>query len=69
MENTHFRNHFKMGPKMTGIRIRKINRSSSAYNILKKDDILLAIDGVPIENDETGNTSIYNFVQYVFICE
>ncbi|KAG7588987.1 PDZ superfamily [Arabidopsis suecica] len=53
MENTHFRNHFKMSPKMTGIRIRKINRSSSAYNILKKDDILLAIDGVPIENDET----------------
>ncbi|XP_010513422.1 PREDICTED: putative protease Do-like 3, mitochondrial [Camelina sativa] len=53
MESTHFRKHFRMRPKMTGIRIRKINPWSSAYGILKMDDVLLAIDGVSIGNDET----------------
>lgn len=45
-----------MTSKMIGILIKRINPSSSSYGILKKDDVLLSIDGVSIGNDETGNT-------------
>ncbi|CAL9221088.1 unnamed protein product [Arabidopsis halleri] len=53
MENAQIRNHFKMSPETTGILINKINSSSGAHKILRKDDIILAIDGVPIGNDKT----------------
>lgn len=55
MENDYIRKHFKMSTEMTGILINEINSLSSAQGILKKDDVILAIDGVPIGNDETSN--------------
>lgn len=58
MENAQIHKHFKMSPQMTGILITKINRLSSVYGILKKDDVLLSIDDVSIENDGTGNIII-----------
>lgn len=54
MQNARMRNYFKMTSKMIGILIKRINPSSSSYGILKKDDVLLSIDGVSIGNDETG---------------
>lgn len=54
MQNARMRNYFKMTPKMTGVLIKRINPLSSSYGILKKDDVLLSIDGVSIGNDETG---------------
>lgn len=56
MQNARMRNYFKMTSKMTGILIKRINPLSSSHGILKKDDVLLSIDGVSIGNDETGNT-------------
>ncbi|XP_002866059.2 protease Do-like 4, mitochondrial isoform X2 [Arabidopsis lyrata subsp. lyrata] len=53
MENDYIRKHFKMSTEMTGVLINEINLLSSAQGILKKDDVILAIDGVPIGNDET----------------
>ncbi|VVB01597.1 unnamed protein product [Arabis nemorensis] len=55
MENVQIRSYFKMNPKMTGILIKEISAFSSAYSILKKDDILLSMDGLSIGNDETVN--------------
>ncbi|XP_019084313.1 PREDICTED: putative protease Do-like 11, mitochondrial [Camelina sativa] len=52
LENVHIRNHFKMSPEMTGILINKVYSSWGAHKILRKYDIILAIDGVPIGNDE-----------------
>ncbi|KAL2335785.1 hypothetical protein Fmac_016998 [Flemingia macrophylla] len=52
-ENVHLRNHFSMRPDMTGVLVSKINPLSDAYNVLKKDDIILSFDGVPIANDGT----------------
>ena len=43
-----------MRPDMTGVLVSKINPLSDAYNVLKKDDIILSFDGVPIANDGTG---------------
>ncbi|KAH1231482.1 Protease Do-like 10, mitochondrial [Glycine max] len=53
-ENVHLRNHFSMLPDMTGVLVSKINPLSDAYKVLKKDDIILSFDGVPIANDGTG---------------
>ena len=39
---------------MTGVLVSKINPLSDAYKVLKKDDVILAFDGVPIANDGTG---------------
>ncbi|WZZ78514.1 hypothetical protein YC2023_099086 [Brassica napus] len=53
IKNAQIRNHFKMSSEMTGSLINKISLWSGAYGILKKNDIILAIDGVPIANDAT----------------
>ncbi|EOA15052.1 hypothetical protein CARUB_v10028411mg [Capsella rubella] len=53
MENSQIRKHFKMEHAMSGILINEMNMVSAAHTILKKDDVILAIDGVPIGNDET----------------
>ncbi|CAL9136007.1 unnamed protein product [Musa acuminata var. zebrina] len=50
-ENVQLREHFHMRPEMTGVLVSKINPLSDAHNVLKKDDIILAFDGVPIAND------------------
>ncbi|CAH2069942.1 unnamed protein product [Thlaspi arvense] len=54
MEDANLRKHFKMSPEMSGILINEINPLSGAQGILKKDDVILAIDGVSIGNDERG---------------
>lgn len=53
-ENAQLREHFKMRPGLTGVLISKISPLSDAYKVLKKDDILLTLDGTPIANDGTG---------------
>ncbi|XP_010528621.1 PREDICTED: protease Do-like 10, mitochondrial [Tarenaya hassleriana] len=53
MENAQLRNNFKMSVEMTGVLISKINPLSDAHRVLKKDDIILAFDGVAIANDGT----------------
>lgn len=52
-ENVQLRNHFRMRAEMTGVLVSKINPLSDAHKVLKKDDIILAFDGVPIANDGT----------------
>ena len=54
MENQQLREHFGMAPGITGVLVSKINPTSDAYNTLKKDDVILAFDRVPIANDGTG---------------
>lgn len=44
---------------MTGVLVSKINPLADAYKILKKDDIILAFDGVPIANDGTGTRFLF----------
>lgn len=53
-ENTQLREHLQMRPGLTGVLVSKINPLSDAYKVLKKDDIVLSFDGVPIANDGTG---------------
>lgn len=53
-ENVQLRNHFRMRPEMTGVLVSKINPLSDAHKVLKKDDIVLVFDGVPVANDGTG---------------
>lgn len=57
-ENVQLRNNFGMRSEVTGVLVNKINPLSDAYQILKKDDIILAFDGVPIANDGTGSHSM-----------
>ncbi|KAJ8746835.1 hypothetical protein K2173_003841 [Erythroxylum novogranatense] len=52
-ENVQLRMHFGMLPEMTGVLVSRINPLSVVNTILKKDDIILAFDGVPIANDGT----------------
>ncbi|CAN8238252.1 unnamed protein product [Cochlearia groenlandica] len=53
MENAQIRNYFKMTKDTTGILINRINPLSDSHKFLKKNDVLLSIDGVSIENDST----------------
>lgn len=51
MENPQMRAHFGMTPAMSGILIRTIQPHGS--KLLKKNDVLLKIDGIQIANDGT----------------
>src|SRR3990167_175773 len=53
LENSSLRKSFGMQPKQTGVRVKRIGTLSDAHDKLKPDDILLAIDGLPIANDGT----------------
>ncbi|KAL0302958.1 UNVERIFIED_CONTAM: Protease Do-like 10, mitochondrial [Sesamum radiatum] len=50
-ENAQLREHFQMPPGLTGVLVSRINPTSDACRFLKKDDIILSFDGVPIAND------------------
>ncbi|KTD24966.1 Sid related protein [Legionella lansingensis] len=52
LENSSERAFYKMDQR-TGIRVVKVDNLSDAYSKLKPDDILLAIDGLPISNEGT----------------
>ncbi|CAH2065598.1 unnamed protein product, partial [Thlaspi arvense] len=62
MENALIRNYFKMTTKMTGVLIKAVNPLSSSYSLLKKDDVLLSVDGSSIGNDATGTKRLYEEV-------
>lgn len=51
--NARLRAHLTMEPEQTGIRIKQIDKTSSAYKILQPNDVLLALDDIPINNDGT----------------
>lgn len=53
-ENAQIREYFQMQSKMTGVLVSRINPLSDASRVLKKDDIILSFDGVPIASDGTG---------------
>jgi S1-C subfamily serine protease len=54
-----------MQPGMTGVLVNKINPLSDAYKVLKKDDIILSFDGVPIANDGTGMFFHFFFMNFL----
>uniref|UniRef100_A0A803L406 Protease Do-like PDZ domain-containing protein n=1 Tax=Chenopodium quinoa TaxID=63459 RepID=A0A803L406_CHEQI len=58
MENQQLREHFGMDNGMTGVLVSKINPISEAHKILKRDDVILAFDGVAIANDGTVITTM-----------
>lgn len=59
MANAQLRSLFKMSKEMTGILVNQINPLSDAHKFLKTHDVILSIDGVPIGNDGSGNSTIY----------
>lgn len=56
LKNDNLRAHFGLAEKETGIRIKSIPKLSAAYNVLKPNDIILAIDGHKVKNDGTIET-------------
>jgi len=52
MENKNLKTHYKMGER-SGVLITKIIPGSSCDGYLKKNDVLLAIDGVNVADDAT----------------
>lgn len=59
-ENAQLREHFQMRPGLTGVLVSHINPISDAHRVLKKDDIILSFDDVPIANDGSGTFQVFN---------
>jgi len=53
MESENIRKAMGVKPEQTGVLINRIYALSDAYNVLKKDDVILEIDGISIGNDGT----------------
>ena len=66
MENEAIRSVYKMDKGITGVMVMDISKKSSAFNILKKSDILLSIDGHSIENDGTVEFMEQQFTSYKY---
>ncbi|KAJ7553535.1 hypothetical protein O6H91_06G102300 [Diphasiastrum complanatum] len=54
-ENAQLREHLKMPPGLTGVLVSKIYPLTDTSRFIKKDDVLLEFDGIPIANDGTVN--------------
>ncbi len=66
MQNAALRSVYKMSKEITGVMLMDISEKSSAFNILKEDDILLSIDGHSIENDGTVEFVEQQFTSYKY---
>ncbi|MCK5341447.1 MAG: trypsin-like peptidase domain-containing protein [Desulfobulbaceae bacterium] len=53
LENPDMRRYYRLGEKESGALVNKIYPDSPAEGILQTGDIILEIDGIPIENDGT----------------
>ncbi len=53
LENDYFRKKLDMKKGQTGVIVQEVEYGSSAFNILKKGDVILSIDNIRIENDGT----------------
>ncbi|GBG79801.1 hypothetical protein CBR_g30063 [Chara braunii] len=53
MENEQLRQHLNMASGMTGVLVNKIHPLTDVSTKIKKDDVIMAFDGVPISNDGT----------------
>lgn len=53
---------FRMPPGLTGVLINKIHPLTDTNRCLKKDDVILAFDSVPIANDGTGRYHVFNML-------
>ncbi|CAH2060903.1 unnamed protein product, partial [Thlaspi arvense] len=53
LEDAQLRRHFKMSHDMTGVLITEIDPLSNAFKVLKKHDVILAIEDLPVDNDRT----------------
>lgn len=56
LKNDNLRAHFGLAEKETGIRVKSVPKLSAARDILKPNDIILAIDGHKVKNDGTIET-------------
>lgn len=65
MENAYMREEYGMTTEESGIRIKGVDKLSSAKDLLKPDDIILAIDGHKVHNDGTVSTSVSNRIKYI----
>ena len=66
MENRALRSVYNMDKDITGVMVMDISEKSSAFDILKEDDILLSIDGHSIENDGTVEFMEQQFTSYKY---
>jgi len=66
MQNAALRSVYKMSDEITGVMLMDISEKSSAFGILKEDDILLSIDGHRIENDGTVEFIEQQFTSYKY---
>lgn len=66
MENNSLRSIYKMDEDTSGVLIIDIAKKSSANNYLKKEDILLSIDGHNVQNDGTVEFREHQFTSYKY---
>lgn len=73
MENPDIRRKYDMTPQQTGVLVNNIYPDSPAEGILETEDIILSIDGKPVENDGTiefregERTSFHYLIQNKYI--
>ena len=53
LENESYRKKLGMPKHQTGVVVEAVEYGSCSYGIIKPDDVILAVDGVKIENDGT----------------
>lgn len=75
LKNASLRAHLGMSPvalgeELTGIYVSKVPEASCAYNLLKEGDIILEIDGHPIQSDSNVKVDeLENPISYIYLIQ
>lgn len=67
MENKYIRDEYGLNEGESGIRVKSVDTLSSCHDLIKPDDILLAIDGKKIQNDGNVETSFSNRIKFIHL--
>ncbi|KAA8490595.1 Protease Do-like 9 [Porphyridium purpureum] len=67
LENPQIREWMKMTKNMSGVRVKRVDRTTPAAAVLQRDDIIMAFDGVPVSNSgtvpfRTGERILFHFL-------
>lgn len=67
LESSYLRKHLGMNDDQSGVMITAMDKLSAATSRLRKEDVILAIDGIPLNNDGTVNINPMKNVDYNYL--
>jgi hypothetical protein len=60
----NLRDYLGLGPSETGVLVTAVHPKTSGHDVLRKNDVILSIDGVPIDDKGLYDSGLYGKLSY-----